>query len=148
MNVKTQFKFKYRTSWPTTVDVGNFYWIELNGEHQIWFSPDTDPDNMILLNDKSIDEDRITELINEVTDPKIQEQLDAFREEILERISDLANIPTKVSELENDAGYLTESDLDDFVPDVELTDSDWERINDKITEKVNEKSVTLTWQVI
>jgi hypothetical protein len=148
MNVKTEFKFKYRTSWPATVEVGNFYWIELNGEHQIWFSPDTNPNNMILLNDKSVDEDTITELINEVTDPKIREQLNAFREEILERISDLANIPTKVSELENDAGYLTENDLDDFVPDVELTDSDWERINDKITEKVDEKSVTLTWQVI
>lgn len=126
-----EFKFKYRISWPSSVGTGNFYWIELNGEHQIWFAPDTDcgtgpdnPGNMILLNDKSVDENTVTSLIERVVDSKIQEQLNEFKTEILEGLQQ----------------YVTREEFEDFVP--ELTDSDYERIAEKVNDKM------LTWEVI
>ena len=162
--------FRYRHSKPTEPIKGYFYWVDLqeNG-HQIWFAPSSSPDDLILLNDKSIDESAITELIERVADTEIQEKLNEFRTEILEQISDLMgsdldyarpeDIPTKVSELENDEGYLTDadleakgyltdSDLDDYIPDVEISDSDWGTIDEMITEKVNEKTFDLTWTEI
>ena len=131
-----EVKFKYRQGGLKEGDPkrGYFYWIDLGETHELWFAPDTVRNHMILLN--GFDEEAITNLINRVADPLIQEKLTEFKTEILEQISILMDsdldfvtrdeLPTKVSELENDAGYLTE------VPDVELTDSDYDEIAERV----------------
>ena len=81
--------------------------------------------------------------------------------------SDIENINFVLEELQNKINglfdYLMDSDLDDFVTrdelieevenamegySPELEDSDWDRIEEKISEKVNEKSLNLTWKEI
>ena len=55
---------------------------------------------------------------------------------------DLPSIPTKVSDIDNDLHYVTEDELRNYVPEIEIDGSDVDEI---IEEKVTEK---LTWNVI
>jgi len=43
-------EFIHRVGKPESPKSGRFYWIESGDENQIWFSPDENPDNMLLLN--------------------------------------------------------------------------------------------------
>ena len=156
--------FIHRSEKPTSeVKIGYFYWIENEGKPEIYFSPDSDSEHMILLNEK-ISADDLQELVElksrmdtaEGRIDEIESRISELKNEILSEIDlspylkedDLVDyakkddIPTKLSEFDNDTGYLTESDLDNFEPIVELTDSDY----DRIAERVNTKE--LTWRVI
>ena len=44
--------FRYRKSKPTSPEPGYFYWVDSRDDGtQLWFAPDSNPDNLILLND-------------------------------------------------------------------------------------------------
>lgn len=130
-------KFKYRLQYPSEVKKGYFYWVQ-EQENNIYFAPTDNPGDMILLSyvfdDSQISqwESKISGLEGKVEG--IQEILNEMGEELKQ--------------------YLTSSDLDDyvnrkelqeildgFVPDI--SDSDFDIIAEKVTEKVK-----LTWKVI
>ena len=155
-----KFGFIHRNIKPTgRVEPGYFYWIENEGEPEIYFSPGSNPDDMILLNEKIKAEDlqELVELKSRMESAEsrigeIESRMSTLKDEILGEIDlreyltedDLEGyakkdeIPVKVSDLENDAGYLTESEI----PDMELDDSDFEMITEKVTKE------KLTWKVI
>lgn len=114
--------FVHRSSKPTNPVAGTFYWVDENAGHKIYFAPDDNAEHLLLLND--------------------EEEI----EWIKTRLGELKDeIPTKVSELENDRGYLTVGDL----PDVDLGDSDWETIINIVKEETNEiVNDKLTWKII
>ena len=118
---------------------------------------------MVCLNEKfngSSFEERISEIetrlngINErlddidlspyITNDVLGERLESLKNELLERINEISG---------SDFGdFITRDEVEemlrDWSPDVDLGDSDWDRINEKITEKVNEKTFDLTWTEI
>ena len=122
-------KFKYRSSKPSEVYRGYFYWVE-NQEvgNQIWFAPTDNPDDMILLNE-NIDEGVFGELIDRLSAAEgniesINTELSSIADEILSQI-DLTPYLTeddlegyvRDSELE---GYLTDGDLNGYVKEEDL----------------------------
>ena len=158
--------FIHRTNGlPPRPVLGTFYWIDsINSEGpQIWFAYGTSPDKMVCLNEKfngSSFEERISEIetrlngINErlddidlspyITNDVLGERLESLKNELLERINEISG---------SDFGdFITRDEVEemlrDWSPDVDLGDSDWDRINEKITEKVNEKTLDLTWTEI
>ena len=162
--------FVHRSSKPTNPVAGTFYWVDENAGHKIYFAPDDNAEHLLLLNDErwvseieslllrlSDDEERIS--ANEGDIEWIKTRLGELKDEILGEIDltpyliedDLVDyakkneIPTKVSELENDRGYLTVGDL----PDVDLGDSDWGTIINIVKEETNEiVNDKLTWKII
>lgn len=137
--------FRYRNSKPTNPTPGYFYWVDFqDGNHQIWFAPDEQSRHLILLNNESWVE-RINNLVSRLT-------TDEGR--ISDNESDIAEIQTRLSEIKDEilgeidlTPYLTEDDLTDYAKksDIhELTESDY----DIIAEKVNEKTLNLTWKEI
>lgn len=132
--------FIHRHNKPATPVPGAFYWVDVvNDEPQMWFAPTDNQDDMILLNNKEIGGERFAELVSRV------EAAEGSIEEIQERISNLKN--EILGELDLSSyleDYVTKEELEDFHPDVELTDSDY----DRIAEKVNDKTFKLTWKAI
>ena len=132
--------FIHRHNKPVTPVPGAFYWVDVvNDEPQMWFAPTDNQDDMILLNNKEIGGERFAELVSRV------EAAEGSIEEIQERISNLKD--EILGELDLSSyleDYVTKEELEDFHPDVELTDSDY----DRIAEKVNEKTFKLTWKAI
>ena len=134
--MNSEFQFIRRSVKPTEPKEGYFYWID-NGmpeEVQIWFAPSANPDEMILLNDKEIGGDAFDALVERVTvaENKYEDIINIIiddEEVVAEALNDLNSRLLKIEE----AGV-----------DVELTDSDY----DKIAEKVNERTLTLTWKAI
>ena len=151
--------FIHRTNGlPPLPVLGTFYWIDsINGEGpQIWFAYGTSPDKMVCLNEKfngSSLEERISNIeerldgIDErpyITDDVLSEKLESLKNELLERINELSG---------SDFGdFVTRDEVEDMLrdwsPDVEIGDSDWDHIDELITEKVNEKTFDLTWTEI
>ena len=136
--------FKYRESLPTNPEAGTFYWIS---DESLWFASN----NGLLRLDNKFDKSELDEIILRLSGVD----------------SDIENINFVLEELQNKINglfdYLMDSDLDDFVTrdelieevenamegySPELEDSDWDRIEEKISEKVNEKSLNLTWKEI
>jgi hypothetical protein len=132
--------FIHRHTKPATPVPGAFYWVDVvNDEPQMWFAPTDNQDDMILLNNKEIGGERFAELVSRV------EAAEGSIEEIQERISNLKD--EILGELDLSSyleDYVTKEELEDYHPDVELTDSDY----DRIAEKVNEKTFKLTWKAI
>ncbi len=130
-------KFKYRLQYPSEVKKGYFYWVH-GQEDNIYFAPTDNPEDMILLS-YVFDDSQISQWTSKILGLEgkvegIQEILNEMGEELKQ--------------------YLTSSDLDDyvnrkelqeildgFVPDI--SDSDFDIIAEKVTEKVK-----LTWKVI
>ena len=130
-------KFKYRLQYPSEVKKGYFYWVQ-EQENNIYFAPTDNPEDMILLS-YVFDDSQISQWTSKILGLEgkvegIQEILNEMGEELKQ--------------------YLTSSDLDDyvnrkelqeildgFVPDI--SDSDFDIIAEKVTEKVK-----LTWKVI
>jgi len=137
--------FRYRRTKPVSPESGYFYWVDsVDDGTQIWFSPDSNPEHLILLNDKFTEEfEKLESLSSKITNmeigvedvtnalEEINSTLSRLKGEILEeveakgyltstdldgyaKLEDLPEVPTKVSELENDADYLTDSDLDEY----------------------------------
>ena len=138
MNNETiNIDFKHRLGKPSSPIAGWFYWVEREEDKpQIWFAINTNPDDMILLSDEVGEslKQRLEEAEGNIEG--LQETLAGIKQEILDEIED--------------KGYLTTEDLEgyaklDDIPDgVELTDSDY----DAIAERVNEKTFTLKWKEI
>ena len=156
--------FIHRTNGlPSDPVLGSFYWIDdVNGKGpQIWFAYGSTSDKMICLNEKFNDNDlegRLSEIetrlngINErlngiderldeinlsqyITDEILNGRLESLKNELLERINELSG---------SDFGDFVTRDevvdmLKDWSPDVEIDDSDYEAIAEK---------VKLTWQII
>lgn len=125
--------FIHRHNKPLTPVSGSFYWIDGEGnEPQMWFAPSDVQDDMILLNDKEIGGERFAELVTRV------ENAEGSIEEIREKISNLKDEILGEIDL---SSYVT---IDDLAELSELTDSDY----DRIAERVNDKMFTLTWKAI
>ena len=80
-------EFRHRSSKPTQVTPGFFYWIGTEDKQEIWFAPTTNVDDMLLLTNEDIIE-RLEELeskvsTNEESIQSIQETLDGIKDEIL-----------------------------------------------------------------
>lgn len=156
----TNVGFRYKQSLPGVdqpwkPQAQSFYWIgSQNGiPTEIWFAPDKERTHMVKLSN-----DDITELIGKVSGAESEiESLQDVVTELRERLNqcltesdldgyvkegDLPTIPTKVSEFENDSHYVTEDDVRNYIPDIEIDGSD---VDDMIDEKITEK---LTWKVI
>jgi len=148
-------KFKHRSDLPLEPEKGSFYWIGIEEDTQLWFAYGNTQDQMILLNEKvdlsgintsiSNIENRLDgikdEILDEIdlspyiTDEILNGRLEALKNEILEKIDELSG---------SDFGDFVTRDevvemLKDWSPDVELDDSDYEAIAEK---------VKLTWQII
>ena len=148
-------KFKHRSDLPSEPEIGSFYWIGMEEDTQLWFAYGNTQDQMILLNEKvdlsSINtsisniENRLggikDEILDEIdlspyiTDEILNGRLEELKNEILEKIDELSG---------SDFGDFVTRDevvemLRDWSPDVELDDSDYEAIAEK---------VKLTWQII
>ena len=149
--------FIHRTNGlPPDPVLGSFYWIDdVDGNGpQIWFACGSTSDKMVCLNEKFNDndlEERLSEIetrlngINErldeidlspyITDEILNGRLESLKNELLERINELSG---------SDFGDFVTRDevvdmLKDWSPDVEIDDSDYEAIAEK---------VKLTWQII
>ena len=156
--MKVNLSFKYRADLPTIPEQGCIYWIRKgNGvKDEIWFAPDTDKNNMVRLSndDNEITPSYIEDLINRISDiesgvgdiqntiTELQGKLVGVDFDKFLTEDDLPSIPTKVSDIDNDLHYVTEDELRNYVPEIEIDGSDVDEI---IEEKVTEK---LTWNVI
>ncbi len=179
--------FKHRNTFPVTFEVGTFYWIDKqDNTSELWFGSE----NGLIRLDNHFDNSELDDIISRLlsidsdiesiqdTLQEIQDRFDGidFTEYLtssdLDGFARTDDIPTKVSELINDEGYitigdlpefLTRSDIEDLVTRDELTekveeamsgyspdlgDSDWDRIEETISEKVNEKTFDLTWKEV
>lgn len=125
--------FVHRTSKPTNPSPGYFYWVDYSsGVTEIWFSPDGVSENLILLNDKF--PELTSQLLSlETKVDNIQNILYGIKSEIL---SEIDLIP-----------YITENDLMEYakksdIPDkIELTDSDYEEISERVNTKLVWKKI-------
>lgn len=97
--------FIHRSEKPTNPKPGCFYWIENGGEPQLWFAPDEDPDNLLLLNNE-IEKSRFEQLENLVSG----------------NTTEISTIQDRLSAIE---AILNEIHID-------LTDSDYDKIADKL----------------
>ena len=152
--------FKYRQTLPGlestwSPQAQSFYWIgtQNNKPTEIWFAPDNERGHMVKLRN-----DDLAELIDRVSGTESEvESLQNVIAELHERLNqcltdsdldgyvkeeNLPTIPTKVSELENDTHYVTEEEIGNYIPDIEIDGSD---VDDMIEEKITEK---LKWTVI
>ena len=107
--------FIHRSSKPTNPKPGCFYWIENGSDPQLWFAPDEDPRNLLLLNNE-IEKSKFDELVSLVSN----------------HTGDIIEIQNRLSRIEEI--------LDNI--HIDLTDSDYDKIADKVSEKL------LTWKVI
>lgn len=120
---------------PSHPIAGYFYWVDIVGEEpQVWFAPTDETEDMVLLNDKGVNKDKIDELVELVTGVNsdiedINDRLNTLKDEILGEL-DLSAYATK--DWVESKGYLTE---------IELDDSDYDEIADRVNFK-------LTWTVI
>ena len=156
----TNVGFRYRRVLPGvehswSPQAQSFYWIgSQNGRPtEIWFAPDNERAHMVKLSNddlvKLIErvsgaeseieslQDVVTELRERLNQCLTESDLDGYVKE-----ENLPVIPTKVSEFENDSHYVTEDDVRNYIPDIEIDGSD---VDDMIDEKITEK---LTWKVI
>lgn len=123
--------FIHRSSKPINPNKGTFYWVEYDDKTEIWFASSNDVDGLILLN-------------NQLDIERIQETLRGVKEEIIREI-DLSPYLTsgdlegyaKIDDIPDVSNFVTRDELDD----IELTDSDYNMIIEKVSEK-------LTWKVI
>ena len=152
--------FKYRQTLPDEnstwkPQAQSFYWIGTQNSRptEIWFAPDTVRRHMVKLSNDDFTsliervsgiesevesiQDVITELRNRLNDCLTESDLDGYVKE-----EDLPTVPTKVSELENDSKFVTEENIVNYIPDIDIDGSD---VEDMIDEKITEK---LTWTVI
>lgn len=143
------FEFRYRQEKPVSPGAGCFYWVK-NG-NKIWFSPDNNPDHMVLLSNE-VSEDLIGRLEgDEANIERIQEQLSEISDRIVALGGDVGLIQETLENLDLNS-FVTQSTLDDYVTDdeledrlrdissdVELDDSDYDIIAAK---------VKFTWQII
>ena len=135
-------EFRHRRNKPSSPTEGYFYWVETDDNNQIWFAPDGNPDNMVLLSNE-VSNEIISRIENaEGNISSIQEILNQVREDLSGVDSDIDSINERLDDIEESiGGFATKEDLENI--DVDLTDSDY----DIIAEKVNE-SFKLTWKEI
>jgi hypothetical protein len=100
-------EFRHRSSKPTQVTRGFFYWIDTEDKQEIWFAPTTNVDDMLLLTNEDIIE-RLEELESKVSNNEesiqsIQETLGGIKDEILGEIestyakkTDIPNLTWKI----------------------------------------------------
>lgn len=147
-------RFKHRSTLPETPEEGSFYWIGTDENTQLWFAYGSTQNEMILLNEKvdlSSIEQSITNIENQLPEIErrlddidlspyvkgdvLEEKLESMKNDIMSRIEDLTS-----SDFED---FVTRDEvqemLEGITPDVELDDSDYEAIAEK---------VKLTWQII
>ena len=92
--------FVHRDKRPEQPVEGTFYWIESEDRTEIWFSPDSEYDHMVLLND-----DRVDELVSAVS--SINVSVSNIR-------STLNNIRTEILNEIDSRQYLTQDSLDGY----------------------------------
>lgn len=134
--MNSEIKFIIRSSKPADPIEGYFYWIDngIPAETQLWFAPSGNSDEMILLNDKEIGGERFEELVARVdtTESEIDNIINIILDDEEVIAAAFNNLNSRLVHIETEG------------LDVELTDSDY----DKIAEKVNDKMLTLTWKAI
>lgn len=142
--------FIRRNELPEILEIGTFYWIDKQDEtSEIWFGSK----NGKLRLDNKLDKSELDEIISRLSGV----------ESDIESIQDILQGIQETFEGIDFDEYLTASDLDDYVTRDELReqveeamsgyspdlgDSDWDIIEEKISEKVNEKTFDLTWKEI
>lgn len=92
-------EFIHRLTKPELPDSGSFYWIYGNG-NQIWFAPDRNPDNMILLND---------------TFEGLEERLEEFEARIEKTEGDIEVIKVELDGLEENLKNELREFIDDYL---------------------------------
>ena len=148
--------FKHRSTLPVTPDVGTFYWIDIDGDTQLWFAYGNTQDKMILLNEK-FDVSTLTSKVSEIENSLvgIRERLDEIdltpyvtNDDLSSRLEGIRSYIDSILEglTGSDFGdFITREELEeylkDYVPGIDDSDLDY----DEIAEKVKEK---LTWQII
>ena len=153
-----RLSFKYRSNLPITPEQGCIYWIKTDDDikDEIWFAPDTEREHMVQLSNKDneVTPSYIEDLINRISGIEsevgdVQDTITELQEKLVGvdfskflTEDDLPTVPTKVSDLDNDLGYVTEEDLIHYVPDIDIDGSE---VDDIIDEKITER---LHWTVI
>jgi len=124
-------QFRYRRSKPTEPVMGSFYWVDLGDKVEIWFSPDGIEEHLVLLSNE-VD----ASIVSRLSD--IEERLSTEESE-MDSITDVIDAIQEALEGIDLSEYVKLEDLPSLI---ELSDSDY----DIIVERVNEKVVPpLRW---